>query len=150
MSIPAGQEYMMPELGLGKIASYQRSQVDSAAVKKDINFGQAVQVVDDEASPLEDTGDFYGVAVTKNYVDEYTDDKVGVYKPSEAVPVLRQGTITVIVDEDVKSGEKAVVNTATSNFLPSTTAKTTKTEVIGVFKSTTSRDGLAKLEINLP
>ncbi|WP_262405586.1 hypothetical protein [Listeria monocytogenes] len=96
------------------------------------------------------TGDFYGVAVAKNYVDEYTDDKAGVYKPSEAVPVLRQGTITVIVDEDVKSGEKAVVNTATSNFLPSTTAKTTKTEVIGVFKSTTSSDGLAKLEINLP
>ncbi|EAC6985210.1 TPA: hypothetical protein RF195_000832 [Listeria monocytogenes] len=149
MSIPAGQEYMMPELGLGKIASYQRSQVDSAAVKKDINFGQAVQVIDEEASPLT-TGDFYGVAVAKNYVDEYTDDKAGVYKPSEAVPVLRQGTITVIVDEDVKSGEKAVVNTATSNFLPSTTAKTTKTEVIGVFKSTTSRDGLAKLEINLP
>ncbi|EIM3837981.1 hypothetical protein PPZ65_000091 [Listeria monocytogenes] len=149
MSIPAGQEYMMPELGLGKIASYQRSQVDSAAVKKDINFGQAVQVIDDEASPLT-TGDFYGVAVAKNYVDEYTDDKAGVYKPSEAVPVLRQGTITVIVDEDVKSGEKAVVNTATSNFLPSTTAKTTKTEVIGVFKSTTSSDGLAKLEINLP
>lgn len=28
MSIPTGQEYMMPELGLGKIASYQRSQVD--------------------------------------------------------------------------------------------------------------------------
>ncbi|EAD8837217.1 hypothetical protein AK891_11005 [Listeria monocytogenes] len=149
MSIPTGQEYMMPELGLGKIASYQRSQVDSAAVKKDINFGQAVQVIDDEASPLT-TGDFYGVAVAKNYVDEYTDDKAGVYKPSEAVPVLRQGTITVIVDEDVKSGEKAVVNTATSNFLPSTTAKTTKTEVIGVFKSTTSNDGLAKLEINLP
>lgn len=149
MSIPTGQEYMMPELGLGKIASYQRSQVDSAAVKKDINFGQAVQVVDDEASPLT-TGNFYGVAVAKNYVDEYTDDKVGVYKPSEAVPVLRQGTITVIVDEDVKSGEKAVVNTDTSNFLPSTTAKTTKTEVIGVFKSTTSSDGLAKLEINLP
>ncbi|EEK8766724.1 hypothetical protein G9477_001807 [Listeria monocytogenes] len=149
MSIPTGQEYMMPELGLGKIASYQRSQVDSAAVKKDINFGQAVQVIDDEASPLT-TGDFYGVAVAKNYVDEYTDNKAGVYKPSEAVPVLRQGTITVIVDEDVKSGEKAVVNTATSNFLPSTTAKTTKTEVIGVFKSTTSSDGLAKLEINLP
>ncbi|EAH1856296.1 TPA_asm: hypothetical protein GEK33_02350 [Listeria monocytogenes] len=149
MSIPTGQEYMMPELGLGKIASYQRSQVDSAAVKKDINFGQAVQVIDDEASPLT-TGDFYGVAVAKNYVDEYTDDKAGVYKPSEAVPVLRQGTITVIVDEDVKSGEKAVVNTDTSNFLPSTTAKTTKTEVIGVFKSTTSSDGLAKLEINLP
>ncbi|EAF1278237.1 hypothetical protein OQ634_002913 [Listeria monocytogenes] len=149
MSIPTGQEYMMPELGLGKIASYQRSQVDSAAVKKDINFGQAVQVIDDEASPLT-TGDFYGVAVAKNYVDEYTDDKAGVYKPSEAVPVLRQGTITVIVDEDVKSGEKAVVNTDTSNFLPSTTAKTTKTGVIGVFKSTTSKDGLAKLEINLP
>ncbi|AKG88295.1 hypothetical protein AF226_15035 [Listeria monocytogenes] len=149
MSIPTGQEYMMPELGLGKIASYQRSQVDSAAVKKDINFGQAVQVIDEEASPLT-TGDFYGVAVAKNYVDEYTDDKAGVYKPSEAVPVLRQGTITVIVDEDVKSGEKAVVNTATSNFLPSTTAKTTKTEVVGVFKSTTSKDGLAKLEINLP
>ncbi|EAD3251596.1 hypothetical protein B8079_06280 [Listeria monocytogenes] len=149
MSIPTGQEYMMPELGLGKIASYQRSQVDSAAVKANIKFGQAVQVLDDEASPLT-TGDFYGVAVAKNYVDEYTDDKAGVYKPSEAVPVLRQGTITVIVDEDVKSGEKAVVNTATSNFLPSTTAKTTKTEVIGVFKSTTSSDGLAKLEINLP
>ncbi|EAF0489160.1 hypothetical protein CY679_02155 [Listeria monocytogenes] len=149
MSIPTGQEYMMPELGLGKIASYQRSQVDSAAVKKDINFGQAVQVIDDEASPLT-TGDFYGVAVAKNYVDEYTDDKVGVYKPSEAVPVLRQGTITVIVDEDVKSGEKAVVNKDTSNFLPSTTAKTNKTEVVGVFKSTTSSEGLAKLEINLP
>ncbi|EAF5045044.1 hypothetical protein FRG77_07910 [Listeria monocytogenes] len=149
MSIPTGQEYMMPELGLGKIASYQRSQVDSAAVKANIKFGQAVQVLDDMASPLT-TGEFYGVAVAKNYVDAYTDDKVGVYKPSEAVPVLRQGTITVIVDEDVKSGEKAVVNKDTSNFLPSTTAKTNKTEVVGVFKSTTSSEGLAKLEINLP
>ncbi|EHU8535100.1 hypothetical protein KZR37_002862 [Listeria monocytogenes] len=149
MSIPTGQEYMMPELGLGKIASYQRSQVDSAAVKTDIRFGQAVQVLDDEASPVT-TNDFYGVAVAKNYVAEYSDNKVGIYKPSEAVPVLRQGTITVIVDEDVKSGEKAVVNTDTANFLPSTTALTTKTDVVGVFKSTTAASGLAKLEINLP
>ncbi|EMS6209708.1 hypothetical protein WII02_000038 [Listeria monocytogenes] len=149
MSIPTGQEYMMPELGLGKIASYQRSQVDSAAVKENIRFGQAVQVLDDEASPLS-TGNFYGVAVAKNDVPEYSSKKEGIYKPSEAVPVLRQGTITVIVDEDVKSGEKAVVNTATANFLPSTTALTTKTDAVGVFKSTTAADGLAKLEINLP
>lgn len=140
---------MMGELGLGKVASYQGTRIDSAAVVEEIKFGSAVQVIDDEAKPLSD-GDFYGVAVAKNYVPEYSDDKVGIYGPKEAVPVLRLGTITVLVDDDVKSGEKAVVNKDTANFLPSSAQGTNTTEVIGIFKSTTPKDGLAKLEINLP
>lgn len=149
MGIPVGEQYMMGDLGLGKVASYQGTRIDSAAVVEEIKFGSAVQVLDDEAKPLSD-GDFYGVAVAKNHVPEYSDNKIGIYGAKEAVPVLRLGTITVLVDEDVKSGEKAVANTATANFLPSSTAKATKTEVIGIFKSTTPQGGLAKLEINLP
>lgn len=150
MSIPVGQEYTLPDIGLGKIASYQRYQADSAAVVQTIKFGQAVQVLEDEAKPLNSDGDFYGVAIAKNYVPEYDAEKIGEYKANEAVPVMRQGTIVVICDEDVKSGEKAVANTDTGNFLPSTTALTTKTDVIGTFKSTAQAGGLTKLEINMP
>ncbi|EUJ44050.1 structural cement protein Gp24 [Listeria fleischmannii] len=149
MGIPVGQEYTLPDIGLGKIASYQRYQADSAAVIEKIKFGQAVEVSEDEAKPLSN-GDFYGVAIAKNYVPEYDAEKIGEYNVNEAVPVMRQGTIVVICDEDVKSGEKAVANTATGNFLPSTTALTTKTDVIGTFKSTAQKDGLVKLEINMP
>ncbi|MBC1935186.1 hypothetical protein HCA69_02325 [Listeria grandensis] len=150
MSIPVGQKYMKPEGGPGKLANYQGTKADSTAAGDEIRPGAAVQVVEEVSSPLKDGGSFYGVAIAQNFTTTFRADKNGNYSKYDAVPVLREGTIWVEVDEDVKASEKAVANTDTANFLPSTTSKTTKTEVIGMFKTTAHAGNLAQLEINLP
>ncbi|MBC1722257.1 structural cement protein Gp24 [Listeria seeligeri] len=149
MSIPVGKEYMNIDIGIGKLANYQDTQADSAVVDGAIPFGSAVQVIDGTATLLTENK-FYGVAIAKEFVPELTGEKVGNYFSKEMVPVLRRGTICVLVEEDVLSGEKAVVNTATGTFLPSTTATSTRTDIVGVFKTTAQAGGLAHLEINLP
>ena len=152
MTIQIGQEYMKPEGGIGKLANYQDTQADTAAVgTTSVKFGQAVQVDEDVAGPLTAGGNLFGVAIAKDYVAEITAGaKTGTYKQYEALPVLRKGTIWVEVDEDVKSGQAALANTATGNFLPGTTAIETKTEKIGSFQSTAIAGDVAMLQINLP
>ena len=153
MTIPVGQEYMRPEGGIGKLANYQDTQADTMGVgPAAIKFGQAVQTADGEiAAPLAAEGVFLGVAIAKDYVKEITNGvKTGVYNQYEALPVLRKGTIWVEVDEDVTKGQAAVANTATGNFLPSSTVITTKTEKIGSFQSTAIAGDVAMLQINLP
>lgn len=152
MPIPIGKEYMDAVGGLGKIANYQNVEVNTTACgDKEVGFGKAIYAEEDIAQVLEASKDFFGVALARNYVPEITaGEKVGTYKQGDAVPALRKGTIWVLVDEDVKSGNKAVANTATGNFLPSSTSETTKTDVIGTFLSTAMADGLAMLQINLP
>lgn len=152
MAIQIGQEYMRPEGGIGKLANYQDTQSDTAAVGAvTIKFGQAVQVDEDVAVPLTTGGSLFGIAIAKDYVAEITAGaKTGVYNQYEALPVLRKGTIWVEVDEDVKSGQTALANTVTGNFLPSNTVLTTKTEKIGSFQSTAYAGDVAMLQINLP
>lgn len=148
MTIPFPTKYMQPELGIGKLANYQSVQTDSKVIGTDeVLFGQGVEVVEHVAKPYA-SGVFFGVALAKNYVDEIKfndDEKVGIYRKSEMVPVLRKGSVWVKVDDDVKEGEQAKV-TATGNFDVAASGDT----VIGVFQSTASKDGLAILQINLP
>ncbi|MEK4883471.1 hypothetical protein NST81_01900 [Bacillus sp. FSL W8-0223] len=153
MTIPVGQEYMSPVLGLGKIASYQNYKADTLAASSDINFGAAVQMVSDnpeQCKAYDGSGEFYGVAIAKHFVPSFEGDKVGKYSQFEAVSVLRQGIITVKVEEDVIKGEKAVIDKATANFRPSGTSTTEVSGVVGIFKTSASGGGLAQLEINLP
>ncbi|TYV98575.1 hypothetical protein FZ070_07375 [Listeria monocytogenes] len=149
MSIPVGKEYMNADIGIGKLASYQDTQADSAVADGVIPFGYAVQVIDGAAKLLTENK-FYGVAIAKEFVPELTGEKEGKYAAKEMIPVLRRGTICVMVEEDVLSGEKAVVNTTTGSFLPATTSKASKTDVVGVFKTSAQANGLVHLEINLP
>ncbi|MBC2077674.1 hypothetical protein HCA99_00440 [Listeria booriae] len=149
MSIPVGEEYMDPNIGIGKLANYQNTQADSALVEGTIPFGSAVQFSDGVAKVLSDK-DFYGVALAKEYVPELNGDKIGTYIDKEMVPVVRRGVICVRVEDDVVNGEKAAANKATGNFLPASPPTSTKTEAIGRFKTTAQAGGLAHLEINLP
>lgn len=148
MSIPYPEKYMKAELGIGKLANYQGTQADSKVIGDDeVLFGQGVEVVEHVAKPYS-SGIFFGVALAKNYVDEIEfnkDEKVGKYRKTEMVPVLRKGSVWVKVDNDVKEGEQAKV-TANGNFDVAASGDT----VIGVFQSTASKDGLAILQINLP
>ncbi|MBA3926547.1 structural cement protein Gp24 [Listeria rustica] len=149
MTIPVGQEYMDPNIGIGKLANYQNTQADSAVVEGTIPFGSAVQFSDGVAKVLSDK-DFYGVALAKEYVQELYGDKIGNYEEKEMVAVVRRGVICVHVEEDVVDGDKAAANKATGTFLPATSPVSTKTEAIGRFKTTAQAGGLAHLEINLP
>lgn len=150
MPIPIGQQYMNPEVGLGKIASYQDVQADSALVGEELPFGAPVEFSDGVAKKLTASGDFYGITIAKEYVPELFGDKDGKYDEKEMVPVLRRGTICVQVAEDVVSGEKAVVDTTKGQFVPSDSTSTTISAVVGVFKTTAQAEGLAHVEINLP
>lgn len=150
MTIPVGQEYMDPNIGIGKLANYQDTQADSALASEIIAFGSPVQFSDGVAKKLTKEGDLYGIAIAKEFVPDISVEKVGNYLPKEMVPVLRRGTICVAVSEDVVSGEKAVVDIDLGQFTSSGTAKENKSEVIGVFKTTAQADGLAHVEINLP
>ena len=148
MSIPLPEKYMKAELGIGKLANYQGTQADSKVIGTDeVSFGQGVEVSEHIAKPYAG-GVFFGVALAKNYVDEISfnkDEKVGIYRKSEMVPVLRKGSVWVKVDNDVKEGEQAKVTTA-GNFDVAATGDT----VIGSFQSTAAKGGLAILQINLP
>ena len=152
MTIPYPQKYMAPELGIGKLANYQNTQADSKAVgTNSIKFGQAVQVTESIAAPYT-TGNFFGVALAKNYVDEikFNDDKkTGEYRQGEMVAVLRKGSIWVQVDEDVKEGEYASVK-ATGNFGSVSTAEDSTDKPIGIFQTSAQAGSLAILQINLP
>lgn len=152
MTIPYPQKYMAPELGIGKLANYQNTQADSKAVgTNSIKFGQAVQVTESIAAPCT-TGNFFGVALAKNYVDEINfndDSKTGLYRQGEMVAVLRKGSIWVQVDEDVKEGELASVK-PTGNFSVASTAEDSTDKPIGIFQTSAQADGLAILQINLP
>ncbi|MFL2133015.1 hypothetical protein [Desemzia sp. FAM 23990] len=152
MPIPIGQEYMEAPAALGKIANYQSVEANTTACgAEEIVFGKAVYAEEDVAQVMTTGKDFFGVVLARSYVKEITaGDKAGVYVKGDAVPVIRKGTIWVQVDEDVISNQKAVVNTATGNFLPANTALESKTEVVGTFMSTAMADGLAMLQINLP
>lgn len=150
MTIPVGQQYMNPEIGLGKIANYQDVQADSASVGEALKFGAPVEFADGVAKKLTTKGNFYGVVIAKEFVPELSGEKVGKYDEKEMVPVLRRGTICVQVAEDVVSGEKAVVDTTKGQFVPSDSTSTTISEVVGVFKTTAQAEGLAHVEINLP
>lgn len=153
MTIPVGQEYMSSNLGLGKIASYQSHQADTLAAAGDINFGAAVQIASDDpdkGKAYDGSGDFYGIAIAKHFVPSFEGDKIGKYEQYDAVPVLRQGIITVKVEEDVIKGEQAVIDKTTANFRPKGTSTSTVSDVVGVFKTSASGGGLAQLEINLP
>jgi len=137
---------MQPEGGIGTIANYQGVQADSRVIgTQEVRFGQAVQSNEHIAEPF-NGGAFFGVAIAKNYVQEITStEKVGVYRQHEMVPVLRKGTIWVQVDEDVKIGEFASVNTA-GNFGLSAN----QSSAIGIYQSTAHEGNLAMLQINLP
>ncbi|WP_239256679.1 structural cement protein Gp24 [Listeria ilorinensis] len=150
MTIPVGQEYMQPEIGIGKLANYQGTQADSAVAAETILFGAPVEFSDGTAKKLTASGYVYGVAIAKEFVPELTGDKAGSYLAKEMVPVLRKGTISVQVGEDVKSGEKAVVDISKGTFVPASSTASSKSEIVGVFKTTAQADGLAHLEINLP
>lgn len=151
MPITNYEQYMSPDLGRGRVASYQDHRGDTGSATGKIEWGKAVQYNAQNPNKVETydgSGDFVGIAIANHYSDDY--DSVGAYEANDAVSFLRRGIIVVEVLEDVLKGEKAVIDNATGKFRPSDTATPGKSGVIGVFKSTASANGLAQVEINLP
>lgn len=146
MPIPMPQKYMSPEGGIGKIANYQDTQIDTKFAGEAIPFGCPLEATEGNVSKYS-TGVFFGVAVAKNYVNEIpydNGDKVGEYLVAQPVSVLRKGTIWVKAADDVKESELAIPDG--TGF--KTTA--TKADAIGTFQSTAQAGNLVKLQINLP
>lgn len=151
--IPRPQMNMNPNLGIGKIATIQDIQTDSAAAGAEIQIGAAVQMASGVVTTVSD-GKFYGVARAKSYIDDIdVNPHHTSYKAKEMVPVLRKGTIIVAITADVTEGAPAAVDGSTGNFKPAGADDT----VVGTFKTSatfTADDATtgstAQLQINLP
>jgi hypothetical protein len=157
MPIMDYREYMTPELGKGKIASYHEGHADTGAAGADIQWGLAVQLSasnPNQVIPYDGTGNFQGVAMANHYAETRLSDVSqfidGHYVANDAVSYMRRGIIFVEVEEDVIKGDNAVIDKTTANFRPATTTVTTVSGVIGSFKSSAPAGNLAELEINLP
>lgn len=162
MPILSYEQYMTPETGKGKLASYHDEHAETFGAGSDIPWGLALkQSPDDPDKVLKydgaDGSSFVGVAIANHFAGEYrvnevsTDPITGTfYATGQPVSVLRRGIIWVEVLEDVVRGKQAVVDNATGNFRQEGSATTEVSEAIGVFKTTAQSGNLAQLEINLP
>ncbi|CAJ1226650.1 hypothetical protein [Lactiplantibacillus xiangfangensis] len=151
MSImPRPSMYMDSNLGIGKIASIQNTEVDSGVASAAITPGSAVEMTDGTVAPV-NTGKLYGIAVAKDYVDDLNAAvHAGSYAVGQMVPVLRKGTIVVGITADVSNGAQAAVDGTTGSFKPAGADDA----VVGTFKNTVKfvaeASATAVLQINLP
>ena len=146
MTIPMPRKYMDAEGGIGKIANYQGTQMDTKFSGEVIPFGSPLEAIGSEVKMFS-TGVFFGVAVAKNFVDEIpydNGDKVGEYRLKQPVPVLRKGTIWVKATEDVVESEQAMPSD--DGFKKATGIA----DAVGIFQSSAAAGNLVMLQINLP
>jgi hypothetical protein len=162
MPINSYEQYMTPETGKGKLASYHDEHAETFGAGADIPWGLALkQSPDDPDKVLKYDGAagsaFVGVAVANHFAGEYRVDDVSTgeitgtaYPTGQPVTVLRRGIIWVEVLEDVIRGKQAVVDNETGDFRQKGSATATVSDTVGVFRTTAQAGNLAQLEINLP
>lgn len=151
MSImPRPSMYMDPNLGIGKIASFQNTETDSGVASAVIAPGAAVEMTDGTVATLS-AGKLYGVAVAKDYVDDLNAAvHANNYAVGQMVPVLRKGSIVVGITGDVTNGAPAAVDGTTGSFK----LAGADDAAVGTFKNTVKfvadTSATAVLQINLP
>lgn len=162
MPINSYEQYMTPETGKGKLASYHDEHAETYSASENILWGLAVQsnASDPDKVDVYDgtvTDGFVGVALANHFAGEYrvedvsTDPITGTaYAAGQPISVLRRGIIWVEVLEDVIRGKQAVVDNETGNFRQKGSATATVSDTVGVFRTTAQAGNLAQLEINLP
>ncbi|MFC2948541.1 structural cement protein Gp24 [Virgibacillus sediminis] len=152
MPITSYEKYMSEAKSKGKLANYQDYSAITKGAAADVAYGIAVQLGTDPETVVPFAGSTpEGIALAREQHDWITNADDQFYPVNKPVAVVTKGVIWVEVEEDVLSGDTPVVDNATGNFRPSSTATTEVTEMPSAkFRSAAAAGDLAQLEINLP
>lgn len=139
--------YSNTDIGPGRIATLEPYRVNVETAGADINFGQAVVLKGGKAVPAT-KAPIYGIALNRDWTSsedfiqkEMDEDH---YSEGQAFDVLRDGTVSVNISDDVNRGENATVDTD-GNFKAAGTSDT----VVGVFLSSGNKGGTARLQTRI-
>lgn len=139
--------YSDGNIGAGKIATLDPYVVNTFTAGADIKFGQAVVIKNGLLEPA-NKAPIFGIALARqwtestNFVQEEMENDHW-YK-GNAVDIIRDGTVSVQISDDVNAGENATVD-ANGLFKAAGTAD----RVVGVFTSTDNKGGTASLQIRV-
>lgn len=147
MAIPDGKLYSDGTLSAGTVATIEDSIVNTESAGANINFGAGVVLQDGKVVPAT-KAPIYGVALKRTYIngDHFYDATIDGdhWKAGENLGVLRLGTISVPISDDVDRGENATVD-AQGNFKPAGASDT----VVGVFLSDGNKGGTASMQTSI-
>lgn len=147
MAIPDGKLYSDGTLSAGTVATIEDSIVNTESAGADINFGAGVVLQDGKVVPAT-KAPIYGVALKRTYIngDHFYDATIDGdhWEAGENLGVLRLGTISVPISDDVDRGENATVD-AQGNFKPAGASDT----VVGVFLSDGNNGGTASMQTSI-
>lgn len=139
--------YSKTDIGPGRIATLEPYRVNVETAGADIKFGQAVVLKDGKAIPAT-KAPIYGIALNRDWTDSedfvQTEMDADHYSVGQAFDVLRDGTVSVNISDDVNRGENATVD-ADGNFKAAGTSDT----VVGVFLSSGNKGGTARLQTRI-
>lgn len=147
MAIPDGKLYSDGTLSAGTVATIEDSIVNTESAGADISFGSGVVLQDGKVVPAT-KAPIYGVALKRTYIngDHFYDATIDGdhWEAGENLGVLRLGTISVPISDDVDRGENATVD-AQGNFKPAGASDT----VVGVFLSDGNNGGTASMQTSI-
>ena len=147
MAIPDGELYSDGTLSAGTVATIEDSIVNTENAGANINFGAGVVLQGGKVVPAT-KAPIYGVALKRTYIngDHFYDATIDGdhWEAGENLGVLRLGTISVPISDDVDRGENATVD-AQGNFKPAGASDT----VVGVFLSDGNKGGTASMQTSI-
>lgn len=145
MPLPIGQLYQKKELGNGTIGSLKQYSVYTVTAGADINYGIAV-AIQDEKAVVATKAPIYGITIKRDYAigHSYDDIENDHWLQGEKIGVLRQGSVSVPITEDVDRLDQATVN-ADGTFR---TAKSGE-QVVGRFLTAGDANSTAIVDVNL-
>lgn len=139
--------YSDGNLSAGKIATLEDYRINTATAGADIKFGQAVVLKDGLAVPAS-KAPIFGIVLKRQYTSsiDFIQSEMDKdhWSEGEAVDILRDGTISVPISDDVNEGENATVD-ADGNFK----AAGTSDKIVGVFLSAGNKGATAILQTRI-
>lgn len=139
--------YSDGNIGAGKVATLEPYVVNTFTAGADIKFGQAVVIKNGLLEPAT-KAPMFGVALARQWTDStnFVQEEMEKdhWSSGKAVDIMRDGTISVQISDDVNAGENATVD-ADGLFK----AAGTSDKVVGVFTSTGNKGGTANLQIRV-
>lgn len=139
--------YSENNIGPGRIATLEPYRVNHETAGADIKFGQAVIIKDKKVIPAT-KAPIYGIALNRDWTSSedfiQTEMDQDHYSEGQGLDVLRDGTVSVPLSDDVNRGENATVD-ENGNFK----AAGTNDQIVGVFLSSGDKDGTARLQTRI-
>jgi hypothetical protein len=146
--------YNMPVAQAGQLADIRDNVIESFSAQGVIGLGLAVVAGTDKDRqgklPAAASDVFRGVSVADQALEQGYKTGVVQYADTSTVPVLRRGQIWVTVAVNVSADDAAFFVPTTGQFSNTANAAANGAVPGGVFRSSGTAGGLAKLEINLP